>query len=109
MTGDDDATTGSVVRRVGTGELTQRASVLADLQGAGGRGVCARDFYATARPNARNAISDLRAQRFHIESSPCRDHHGAAFARYRLIHGPEIECQTCPWRPRQLALAAAVA
>src|SRR5437870_8901171 len=40
------------------GTLSQRASVLADLEAAGPRGVCARDFYRTARPNARNWISD---------------------------------------------------
>ena len=88
---------------------TQRQRVVDELRAAGERGVCARHWYASAIPNARNVISVLRAGGFHIDSGPCPDHHAAAFALYRLRHGPERECAVCPHRPAQLTFDEAIA
>jgi len=86
---------------------TQHHQVLAMLVKAGADGVCSSVFYASALPHARNRISvELKGRGYHIESAPCADPHDTGYFRYRLLHGPERECPTCPWKPAQLQLMA---
>ena len=69
--------------------MTQTERVLTDLRNH--EWVCARDWYASAIPNARNRISELRKRGFGITSEPCPDVHGPTYFRYQLGHDPERE------------------
>lgn len=86
---------------------TDRDRVLADLQAAGLRGICAAHWYRSALPNARNRVGELRRAGWCIRSFPCGDDHDAPYYKYVLLHERARSCGAC--RPVQLTLAAAVA
>lgn len=81
--------------------MTRVQRALRDLRGAGRHGFCAFTWYAQARPNDRNAPSEINdLPGFLVRSSTCheRDHpDGQTYARHFLERDPEA-------RPRQLEL-----
>ena len=82
--------------------MTRVQRVLRDLRAAGNDGFCAWVWYADARPNDRNAPSEINdMDGYRVESVPCRvrDHpDGQTYARHHLVKDPEA-------KPRQLAIA----
>lgn len=83
--------------------MTRVQRVLRDLRAAGAHGFCAWRWYAEARPNDRNAPSEINdLEGYLVESEPCHDNdhpRGQTYARHYLVRDPEA-------RPKQLALIA---
>ena len=83
--------------------MTRVQRVLRDLRAAGDRGYCAFGWYAEARPNDRNAPSEINdMDGYEVVSVPCHesDHpKRGSYARHYLVKDPEA-------KPRQLALIA---
>lgn len=71
---------------------TRITRVLEDLRAAGFRGFCAWNWYREARPNDRNAPSEIATlPGFQIRSEPCQvDDHPASghYARHWLVREP---------------------
>lgn len=82
--------------------MTRKQRVLRDLRAASWRGFCAYTWYVQARPNDRNAPSEInKMPGFVVRSATCHevDHPEVqAYARHFLDVDPEA-------KPRQLVIA----